>query len=90
MTVNVIGLGYIGLPTALSLAAGGQRVVGTDKNGALLKQLAAGDVTFEEKGLPELFLRAKESGNLSFSTRCAEADIYIVAIRATHQVEVTE
>ena len=80
MTVNVIGLGYIGLPTALSLAAGGQRVVGTDKNGALLKQLAAGDVTFEEKGLPELFSRAMGSGNLTLSPVCVPADVYIVAV----------
>ncbi|MEA5047557.1 MAG: nucleotide sugar dehydrogenase [Eubacteriales bacterium] len=80
MKINVVGLGYIGLPTALSLAAGGWNVVGTDQNEAHLKKLISGEVTFEEKGLPELFLRAKESGNLSFSTRCVEADIYIVAV----------
>ncbi len=80
MTINVVGLGYIGLPTALSLAAGGWSVVGTDQNKTLLGKLDSGEVTFEEKGLPELFLRAKESGNLSFSTCCVEADVYIVAV----------
>ena len=80
MKINVVGLGYIGLPTALSLAAGGWSVVGTDKNEALLKKLASGEVTFEEKGLPELFARAKESKNLVFSPVCVEADVYIVAV----------
>jgi len=80
MKINVVGLGYIGLPTALSLAAGGLEVVGTDKNAALLKTLAAGEVTFEEKGLPELFSRAIASGNLTFSQVCVAADVYIIAV----------
>ena len=66
MRVNVIGLGYIGLPTALSLSAGGLEVIGTDKNAPLVEKLSRGEVSFEEKGLPELFQRAAE-GNLRFS-----------------------
>ncbi len=80
MKINVVGLGYIGLPTALSLAAGGWQVVGTDKNEALLEKLKAGEVTFEEKGLPELFAAATNSRNLTFSTVCVPADVYIVAV----------
>ena len=80
MTINVVGLGYIGLPTALSLAAGGITVTGTDKNGALLDKLSSGAVTFEEKGLPELFSRAKESGKLMLSPVCVPADVYIIAV----------
>lgn len=80
MKINVVGLGYIGLPTALSLAAGGCSVVGTDQNETLLKKLASGEVTFEEKGLPELFSRAMRSGNLALSPICVEADVYIVAV----------
>lgn len=80
MKINVVGLGYIGLPTALSLAAGGCSVVGTDQNETLLKKLASGEVTFEEKGLPELFSRAMQSGNLALSPICVEADVYIVAV----------
>lgn len=80
MKINVVGLGYIGLPTALSLAAGGWGVVGTDQNEALLKKLASGEATFEEKGLPELFSRAMESGNLTLSPGCVAADVYIVAV----------
>ena len=40
--VNVIGLGYIGLPTALMLAAHGVEVVGTDLQEALVNKLNAG------------------------------------------------
>ena len=80
MNINVVGLGYIGLPTALSLAAGGWDVVGTDKNENLLNTLASGEVTFEEKGLPELFSRAMQSKHLTLSSVCVEADVYIVAV----------
>ncbi|NCU32106.1 MAG: nucleotide sugar dehydrogenase [Candidatus Moranbacteria bacterium] len=80
MKINVVGLGYIGLRTALSLAAGGCSVVGTDQNESLLETLASGEVTFEEKGLPELFARATKSKHLAFSPVCVEADVYIVAV----------
>lgn len=53
--VNVIGLGYIGLPTALMMASHGIEVVGTDYNAELVATLNAGKTTFKEKGLDELF-----------------------------------
>ncbi len=53
--INVIGLGYIGLPTALMLASHGVEVVGTDYNRELVDTLNAGRTTFKEKGLDELF-----------------------------------
>ncbi|MDD2418654.1 MAG: nucleotide sugar dehydrogenase, partial [Oscillospiraceae bacterium] len=80
MKVNIVGMGYIGLPTALSLAAGGVKVTGTDKNTALLDTLRSGNLTFKEKGMPELFKCALDSGNLNLSDCCVEADIYIVAV----------
>ena len=49
--INVIGLGYIGLPTALMLASHGVDVVGTDYNHELVATLNAGKTTFEEAGL---------------------------------------
>ena len=53
--VNVIGLGYIGLPTALMMASHGVEVIGTDYNAELVATLNAGKTTFKEKGLDELF-----------------------------------
>lgn len=60
--VNVIGLGYIGLPTALMLASHGIEVIGTDYNEKLIDTLKKGRTTFQEKGLEELFRRALEKG----------------------------
>ncbi len=79
MKVNVIGLGYIGLPTALMLAAEGTEVVGTDINQSIVDKLNGGSTGFEEKGLQELFDRAKRN-NIIFTTKYEKADIYIVAV----------
>ena len=70
--VNVIGLGYIGLPTALMLASHGVEVVGTDYNRKLVETLRSGRTTFQEKGLDELFNRAVESG-IRFTDECSES-----------------
>ena len=49
--INVIGLGYIGLPTALMFAKSDVEVIGTDLNEKLVDSLAQGKLTFEEEGL---------------------------------------
>lgn len=77
--VNVIGLGYIGLPTALMLAAHGVEVIGTDYNAALVDKLQAGVVTFSEEGLSELFTQAVEQG-IKFCHDYQVADTYIVSV----------
>lgn len=79
MMINVIGLGYIGLPTALMLAAHGVEVVGTDYNAELVAQLNAGKTTFKEKGLDELFAQALEGG-IRFTTEYQVTDTYIVSV----------
>ena len=77
--VNVIGLGYIGLPTALMLASHGVEVVGTDYNESLVNTLNRGQTTFEEKGLDELFNDAVKCG-IKFTTEYQKTDIYIVSV----------
>ena len=77
--VNVIGLGYIGLPTALMLASHGVKVVGTDYNKDLVKTLNNGQTTFKEDGLDELFTQAIEAG-IIFSTEYHLTDIYIISV----------
>ena len=56
--INVIGLGYIGLPTALMFAKSGIEVIGTDLNDKLVDSLSKGKLTFEETGLEDLFSAA--------------------------------
>lgn len=77
--VNVIGLGYIGLPTALMLASHGVEVVGTDYNKELVDTLNAGKTTFEEKGLDELFCDAVKGG-IKFTTEYQKTDMYVVSV----------
>lgn len=77
--INIIGLGYIGLPTALMFASHGVEVVGTDYNKELVETLKGGHTTFEEEGLDELFAAAVKSG-IKFSSDYMKTDMYIVAV----------
>ncbi len=77
--INVIGLGYIGLPTALMLASHGVEVVGTDYNRELVATLNAGHTTFKEEGLDALFSDAVKAG-IRFTTEYQKTDTYIVSV----------
>lgn len=77
--INVIGLGYIGLPTALMLASHGVEIVGTDYNKELVATLNAGKTTFKEDGLDELFQNALDAG-IKFTTEYQVTDTYIVSV----------
>lgn len=77
--VNVIGLGYIGLPTALMLASHGIDVVGTDYNQKVIEKLKSGKTTFKEDGLDALFRCAVESG-IRFTAEYQKTDTYIIAV----------
>lgn len=77
--VNVIGLGYIGLPTALMMASHGVEVIGTDYNAELVATLNAGKTTFKEEGLDELFQDALNAG-VKFTTEYQVTDTYIVSV----------
>ncbi len=77
--INVIGLGYIGLPTALILAANGVDVTGTDYNPEVVLQLQNGRTTFKEEGLDDLYRKAVSRG-IKFTTEYLSTDTYIVAV----------
>lgn len=84
--VNVIGLGYIGLPTALMLASHGVEVVGTDYNQDLVNELQAGRVTFKEDGLDELFANALNEG-IKFTSEYQQTDTYIISVPTPYDKE---
>jgi UDP-N-acetyl-D-mannosaminuronic acid dehydrogenase len=77
--INVIGQGYIGLPTALMFAKSGIKVIGTDCNKELIKSLQNGKLTFEEDGLDKLFTEAIKNG-IKFSTEYQKTDTYIISV----------
>ena len=77
--VNVIGLGYIGLPTALMLASHGVEVIGTDYNSELVDTLNDGKTTFKEDGIDDLFQEALRGG-IKFTTEYQKTDTYIISV----------
>lgn len=76
--VAVIGLGYIGLPTALFFAKAGFKTLGIDIKEDVVSKLIDGILIFEEPGMVELFESTKE--NISFSTKVSKADVYIITV----------
>lgn len=76
--INVIGLGYIGLPTALMFASHGENVVGTDHKQDLVESLKEGRLVDAEEGLDRLYEDA--ANNISYTTKYVTADMYIVAV----------
>ena len=79
-TVAVIGLGYIGLPTAAILAENGVKVLGVDVSDRTVDAVNAGTVPFVEPDLAGFVARGVEKGLLSASTTTPAADAYIVAV----------
>lgn len=77
--VNVIGLGYIGLPTALMLASHGVEVIGTDIDQERVASLRAGNLTFQEDGLGALYQAASANG-IVFTTEYPAAEMHIIAV----------
>lgn len=79
-TVAVIGLGYIGLPTAAILAENGVKVLGVDVSDRTVDAVNAGTVPFVEPDLAGFVARGVEKGLLSASKTTPAADAYIVAV----------
>lgn len=77
--LNIIGLGYIGLPTALMFAANGVEVIGTDLNDKLVGTLNEGKLTFEEDGLEDVFNKALSKG-IEFKTEYEKTNRYIITV----------
>ena len=78
MKISVLGLGYIGLPTALLFAKGGHEVIGVDVNQQVIDSLNAGNIHIEEAGLQELFDQAKD--HFIAQNTISEADAFIIAV----------
>lgn len=79
-TICVIGLGYIGLPTAAMFATHGTRVIGVDVDEGVLSVLNSGDVHIEEIGLRMLVQDAMQTGNLAVRREPEPADAFIIAV----------
>lgn len=78
--ICVIGLGYIGLPTASMFATHGFTVVGVDVNESVVNILNNGDIHIEEPGLKMVVQEAIRSGNLTVVRSPEPADAFIIAV----------
>jgi len=79
-TVSVIGLGYIGLPTAAVLASRGIRVLGVDINQRTVDALNKGETTIVEPDLDRVVHTAVTTGKLSATTTPQAADAFLIAV----------
>lgn len=79
-SVCVIGLGYIGLPTAAVLANNGWRVFGVDIDPSVVESVGAGRAHFEESNLDELLQGVVASSALTVSLTPREADVFVIAV----------
>ena len=80
MKICVIGLGYIGLPTACMFADHGNQVIGVDKKTAVVEALNRGEILIEENGLPELVKKVVSEGHLTGKEEVEEADVFIISV----------
>ncbi len=79
-SVCVLGLGYIGLPTASTFATNGLRVIGVDVNPQIIAGLQNGELHIYEPGLRTVVQAALRSGNLRIRAEVEPADAFIIAV----------
>src|SRR6185295_11922220 len=78
--ICVLGLGYVGLPTASLLANAGFRVLGVDIDPDIVARLNSGQTRMQEAGLSTLVSAAVRSGNLVAATVPQPADTFIICV----------
>lgn len=79
-TICVVGLGYIGLPTAVVLAQAGHRVIGVDVSGHRVDLINSGSLPFVEQGLDSALSEVVGDGSLQAQQNVPPADVYIIAV----------
>lgn len=78
--ICIMGLGYIGMPTAAMFASNGFDIVGVDVNELVVNQLNKGEIIIEEPYLGDLVKQVVSERRLKASTKPEEADVFIIAV----------
>ncbi len=86
-TVSVLGLGYIGLPTAALIARSGNKVTGVDVSQHVVDTINNGKVHIEEVDLDGLVQGVVARGALAASTEVAPANVFVIAVPTPHDEE---
>ena len=79
-TISVIGLGYIGLPTAAVFASKGKHVIGVDINVHAVETINRGDIHIVEPELGDVVREAVQAGHLRATTQAEAADAFLIAV----------
>ena len=79
-SICIVGLGYIGLPTAALLATRGYEVHGVDVNQEAVKKINYGEAHIFEPDLDACIKSAIEGGLLSASTEIVQSDVYMICV----------
>lgn len=80
LTITILGMGYIGLPTAIAFAKAGFTVKGFDVNKKVIETLKAGHIHIVEPSLQEAFEEALKSGRLTPTDKLAKSDVFIISV----------
>lgn len=79
-TVTMMGLGYIGLPTAAVIASRGMDVVGVDVNEDIVNKISSAQIHIYEPDLDGLVQKVVSSGSLIARMEPAESDVFVIAV----------
>lgn len=79
-TLTVIGLGYIGLPTAVVLASHGWNVIGVDVSDRTVDLVSRGRLPFVEEGLEKALKEVIDNGSLAVQKETPKSSVYIVSV----------
>ena len=80
MKCSVIGLGYIGLPTAALLASKGHKVIGVDINKEVISTISDGKIHIIEKGLEKLVFETIKDGSFKAKSNPETSDVFLIAV----------
>lgn len=88
-----IGLGYIGLPTAIVTAKSGLNVLGVDINPSIVEKTNAGQLHFVEEGMEALLQEVLQRGTFRAATTPEQSDVYLVVVptpfKGNHEPDIT-
>ena len=83
--IEIMGCGYIGLPTAITCTLAGYEVCGFDVKDTVVESLNAGKIHIVEPGLQQAMDEAMATGRLHFTTKPEMADVFIIAVQTPYR-----
>ncbi|MCL4378775.1 MAG: nucleotide sugar dehydrogenase [Actinobacteria bacterium] len=78
--ICILGLGYIGMPTACMIANNGYEVLGVDVNDRIISKLSSGEIHIDEPDLEKIFNQALKSHKIRVSNKVEKSDVFIISV----------